>query len=384
MMDRSIALERSAPLVCAVIGLLMSALAAGMFLTSEGANITSLVRMAPNDPIAPIAQEIEDGDFRFVPAGHYDGVYYYAIAIDPLATGEAHQVIDLASHRYGHPGYGWLAWVGSLGQEGWVPQVLLLLSLAGITIASYFASLISTQLGASPWGGLFVALNPGLILSVTTDTSEAVTAALLAIALYLWFKDRRAPAAALIAFLCFFKFQMLLVPVGLGLWELNEFRLGRRERDLKKTLAVLAVGPVVFLVWLRYVYAQFGDNPLAGGPDFLSLPFVGWLDTMRDLSRVAAMNFQDVQIASAELPILVTLLALFTAGVIRSARLRHPMDAVFLFQGIFVLLLNWWNLLYPKDLLRALAIPLPLLVAVFFLRNQREDARPVEEDTGYT
>lgn len=383
-MDRRIALERSVPLVCAVIGLLMSALAAGMFLTSEGANVTSLVRMAPNDPIAPIAQEIEEGDFRFVPAGHYDGVYYYAIAIDPFATGEAHQVIDLASHRYGHPGYGWLAWVGSLGRADWVPQVLLLLSLAGMAVASYFASLISSQLGANPWGGLVVALNPGLIFSVTTDTSEAVTAGLLAIALYLWFKNRRVPAAALIAFLCFFKFQMLLVPVGLGLWELNELRLGRRERDLKKALTLLAIGPVAFLIWLRYVYAQFGDTPLSGGPDFLSLPFVGWLDTLRDLSRVAAMNFQDVQIASAELPILVTLLVLFTAGVIRSARLRHPMDAVFFFQGVFVLLLNWWNLLYPKDLLRAVAIPIPMLACVFFLRNRREEPRPVEQDTVVT
>ncbi|MBA2725790.1 MAG: hypothetical protein H0U53_07365 [Actinobacteria bacterium] len=382
-MDQRITSRGAAPLACAVIGLLMSALAAGMFLTSDGANVTSLVRMAPNDPIAPLAQEIEKGQFRFVPTGHYDGVYYYAIAIDPLATGEAHEVIDLPTHRYGHPGYGWLAWAASLGQAGWVPQVLLLLSLAGMAVASYFASLVSIQLGASPWGGLFVALNPGLIFSVTTDTSEAVTAALLGIALYLWFKDRLAPAAALIAFLCFFKFQMLLVPVGLGLWELNQFRLGRREHDLKKTLALLAVGPVLFLVWLGYLYAQFSDTPLTGGPDFLSLPFVGWIDTMRNLSQVAVMSSQDVQIASAELPILVTLLALFTAGVIKSARLRHPMDAIFLFQGIFVLLLNWWNLFFPKDLIRVLAIPLPLLIAVFFLRRHRKSL-PVEQDISST
>ncbi|MEA2453317.1 MAG: hypothetical protein QOG04_2027 [Actinomycetota bacterium] len=380
MMNKQIDMTRSIPLLCAVIGVLMSGLAAGMFMTADGANVTSLIRMAPEDPIAPIAQEIEGGDFRFVPAGHYDGVYYYAIAIDPLAKGEAHQVIDLASHRYGHPGYGWLAWLGSLGHPGWVPQVLLLLSLVGIGVASYFASLISMHLGANPWGGLFVALNPGLIFSVTTDTSEAVTAALLAVGLYLWFHDRREPAAWLLAFLCFFKFQMLLVPIGLGLYELNEFRLGRRKHDLKTSLLILAIGPVAFLIWLRYVYAQFGDTPLGGGQDFLSLPFIGWIDTLHDLSALGPMSFEGVQLASAELPILVTLLALFTAGVVRSFRLRHPMDAVFLLQGFFVLLLNWWNLLYPKDLIRALAIPIPMLACVFFLRNRRQD-QPAATDT---
>jgi hypothetical protein len=357
---------RTIPAACALIALLVGGLAVGMFLAAPGSNLTSLLRMAPNDPIAIVAQELEP-ELRFVPQGHYDGVYYYAIAIDPVATGEAHELIDLPAHRYGHPGYGWMAWVASAGNPQWVPQALLLLSLAGVALAAYLTSLIAVHLGATPWAGLIAALNPGLVFAVTTDTSEAVTAALLGAALYLWIKDRRTAAASLLVPLCFFKFQMILVPVGLALWEIAVYLRGRRDRETVKTIALLAVGPMLFLAWMLYVQARLDELPISGGPEFLSFPFVGWLDTMSDLSRIAQMTFTDVQIASAQLPILVCLVALFTIGVVRSMRLAHPLDGVFLLQGSFVLLLNWWNLFYPKDMLRALALPIPLLIAVLYI-----------------
>ena len=369
---------RLVPLACAAIALLVSGVAVGMFLAAPDSNLTSLLRMAPQDPIVGVAQQLEP-DLRFVPAGHYDGVYYYAIAIDPLARGDAHGLIDLASHRYGHPGYGWLGWVASAGNPQWVPQALLLLSLLGVAVAAYVTSLIAVHLGATPWAGLIAALNPGLVFAVTTDTSEAATAGLLGVALYLWIKDRRTIAYWLLAALCFFKFQMILVPVGLALWELVAYARGRRDRATPKTIALLAIGPVLFIAWMVYLRGRLGELPISGGPEFLSLPFVGWFDTMSDLSQIALMNFQDVQIASAQLPIVVCLLALFTIGVALATRLQHQLDGVFLLQGLFVLLLNWWNLFYPKDMLRALAIPIPLLIAVLYI-GRRAIAEPDRTD----
>lgn len=361
--------NRFAPWICAFVALLVSGVAVGAILSGPDANVTSLLRMAPGDPIATVALQLEE-DLQYVPAGHYDGVYYYAIAIDPFATGEAHQLIDLGSHRYGHPGYGWLGWLASFGNPAWVPQALLILSLAGMAVAAFFASVLSRDLGLGPWGGAVIALNPGLIFSVVTDTSEAVTMALLAVSVLLWLRQQRIPAAALLAFLCFFKFQMILVPVGLGLWELVRYLRGDRAAPLIKTLALLAIGPIVFLAWLAYVQTRFGELPTSGAPEFLSLPFVGWFDTMSTVGRLTELGFPEVQLASAQLPILVTLLALFVLTIGLAARLRNPLDAVFLLQGLFVLLLNWWNLLYPKDLIRALAIPLVLLVAVLFMKGR--------------
>src|SRR5687767_8974918 len=163
-MSRRSDLNRLAPWICAFAALLLSGLAVGAILSGPDANVTSLLRMAPGDPIATLALEHEQ-DLRYVPSGHYDGVYYYAIALDPLASGQAHQLIDLGAHRYGHPGYGWLGWLTSLGNPGWVPQVLLVLSLSGMAVAAFFASVLSRDLGLGPWGGAVIALNPGLIFS---------------------------------------------------------------------------------------------------------------------------------------------------------------------------------------------------------------------------
>ena len=359
------------PLLCSAAALVVSGIAVGMLLSAAGGNVTALIRMAPQDPIAQVAEQIEQ-EFFYVPAGHYDGVYYYAIAIDPFAMGAANELLDLAAHRYGHPAYGWLGWLFSLGNPDWVPQALLIVSLLGIAVAAFFASLIAQHLGATAWGGLVVALNPGLVFAVTTDTSEAASAAVLSIALYLWLKERRQAAGIVLIALCFFKFQLILVPVALGLWEVVLYLRGRRDRDTQNIVALLAAGPIMFIVWMVYLRQQFGELPISGGPEFLSLPFIGFFDTMRDLAQVHLMSPENVQIASAELPIVACLVVLITIAVVRAARLRHPLDAVFALQGAFLLLLNWWNLFYPKDLLRSLAIPIPLLIAVLYIGRRHE------------
>ena len=41
----------------------------------------------------------------------YDGAYFYAIARDPIATGQAHRLLNEAPYYWGHPAYGWLAWL---------------------------------------------------------------------------------------------------------------------------------------------------------------------------------------------------------------------------------------------------------------------------------
>ncbi|MGH2757231.1 MAG: hypothetical protein ACRDI3_05530, partial [Actinomycetota bacterium] len=88
---------------------------------------SGLVRMSAEEPMAGLAVR-NDPDFKFVhPQAHYDGVYFYAVAVDPFARGEAHELIDKSAYRYGHAGYGWLAWIVSLGSAGAVPLALMLL-----------------------------------------------------------------------------------------------------------------------------------------------------------------------------------------------------------------------------------------------------------------
>src|SRR5262245_8164115 len=95
-----------------------------------GRGVTALVHLSTSDPAAQLAPR----SFSFVPAdAHYDGVYFFAIAHDPLARGAAHTLIDNGAYRYGHPGYAWLAWLVSAGgRPGAIPYALVLVSLLGL------------------------------------------------------------------------------------------------------------------------------------------------------------------------------------------------------------------------------------------------------------
>src|SRR5690349_10630422 len=90
---------------------------------------TALVNLATTDALADDAVAT-DPDFVLVTTDqHYDGVYYYAIARDPLLLGDEHTKIDQPAYRYGHPFFGWAARAMSLGDDRAVPGAMLLLSL---------------------------------------------------------------------------------------------------------------------------------------------------------------------------------------------------------------------------------------------------------------
>jgi hypothetical protein len=64
------------------------------------------------------------------------------------------------------------------------------------------------------------------------------------------------------------------------------------------------------------------------------------------------------------LPILVVTAAVLLIGTLRALPLRTPVDAIFLGFIPIIVSLNSLTLLYPKDLLRTLAVPMTLLPAV--------------------
>ena len=64
------------------------------------------------------------------PEAHFDGVYFYAIALDPFARNDdVYTRIDLHQYRYGHPGYAWLSGLFALGEPARLPWSMFLVSL---------------------------------------------------------------------------------------------------------------------------------------------------------------------------------------------------------------------------------------------------------------
>src|SRR5258706_11370391 len=163
------------PLACAVIALASAGAGVIASLHWQGWNTTSLVRMHDKLGVAKLAVQ-DDSTFKLRgESGFYDGAYFYAIARDPIATGDAHHLLNEAPYYWGHPAYGWVAWLASGGgQPTAIPDALLAVGLLAIALAGAAASLLGRSLGLSPWFGLSVALNPGLVFAVANDTSEAL------------------------------------------------------------------------------------------------------------------------------------------------------------------------------------------------------------------
>jgi len=333
---------------CVAIALAINAVAVSATIAPFAWSPTALVHMGSTEPLAPIALKADPG-FRFVsPAAHYDGVYYYAIARDPLALHELHPLIDRPGYRYGHPGFGWLAWAVSLGQTGRVPDALLAINLAAVAVAAFVASVLAQAYGWSQWGGLVVAFNPGIVYSVTADTSEPLALALIALAILAWTRRRWFAAGVALVAGCLTKEPLLAVPVGLAAWELIELVRGARPRDLLARATALLVGPVFFALWWTYLHADFGHLPSSEARDLTSSPFKGWLDSFRIAGQFANGDFNTAQIGVAAIALMATLGGVLLLALLLGLRARTPFDTIYVCLGLVAFSLSWWGLLFPK------------------------------------
>lgn len=357
--------RRRIAVACAAAAVAVCGLAVVATLSVNDGKVSSLVRMSESDLIAPLARRA-DPDFAFVhPQAHYDGVYFYAIAVDPFARGEANDLIDRSAYRYGHAGYGWLAGIVSLGRDSAVPAALLAVSLACVAVAAYTTSLLAGELGWSPWSGVVVALSPGIVFAITADTSEPAAIAATSLALLAWVRRRWALAGVALVAGCLIKEPLLLVPAGLGVWELIGWVRGRPAPDIRARLVAVAVGPLAFAGWYVYLRVTFGDWPFrAETRDFFTFPFAGWWDSMRRAAGLAAGPYHPSQVGSAGVALLAVVFAALVIGTIKAARFRSWIDPIFLLFAALLFSLNWLALQFPKDLLREAVVPLLLLPAV--------------------
>jgi len=113
-----------------------------------GWDVTALPRVGSGPTLGAAANRI-DPDFRTVQGGGYDGQFYWAIALDPLATGSVHNDIDKPSYRYGHPLYGWLGWLFSAGQGTAAAGALLAVGLASLAAAAAAAAWLGRRRGGA-------------------------------------------------------------------------------------------------------------------------------------------------------------------------------------------------------------------------------------------
>ena len=327
---------------------------------------SALVKLADTDPIAPLARH-HDPDFVLVTtAEHYDGVYYYAMAVDPLARGTAHTLIDQAAYRYGHPMHGWFAHLLSLGQPQHVPEALLTLGLLGMFLSGWSLSRLSTSLGGSPWLGVLPALSPGLLFATAVDTTETMGAGLVLTALLAWRRERWGLTTALIVLCCLHKEQYVSVPVGLALWELlRAVGMRRLPTDWDARLLAVATGPAALAAWYAYARSRFGMLPATYEPGNIGRPVDGWLETFRYARQFQASgDFNAGQIGSIVAPVLIGYVALFLVAIVVGLRRRTPLVAPLILMAAITSAQGWRTLLYPHEIFRTPAVATLLAAAV--------------------
>jgi len=367
-------------LACALAAMATAGLAAGSAIASVGGKATVLVRMSSSEPMAALARET-DPTFYFVqPEDHYDGAYFYAVARDPFATGDEHKLIDQAPYRYSHGGYGLLAWLLSFGRLSMIPNVLLILNLIGMGAAGALMSAIAVRYGRSGWWGLVIALSPGLIYAVTADTAEPVAIAFAAAGVLAWANKQRVWAAAILSIAVLCKEPMLVVPVGLLLWEALTWRRARPSLPPWKGFATTLTPLAVFFGWQAYLWTRFHQFAVFAGKQnlVLSKPFRGWFDAIRFANTYTLQGFDRMSYATVSLALIVVFAAVLVVGSVRSLWMRSPFAPMFLLLFLLDVFVTWYLLFYPKDLVRWSAIPLAVLPGVFLdlrtdgLRSSRD------------
>lgn len=323
-----------------------------------------LLNVADTDAIAGYVREADPG-FKFVSAmDHYDGVYFYAMARDPFALGQAHDLIDLAAYRYGHPLYSWLAGLLSFGQPKLLPWVFWLLSLASMFAAGFLLSLLVRRLGGSGWWGLAVAASPGLLFSASTALTEPAQVALVAAIVLVWLREKPNPwlLGGLLVATCLTKEQLVLVPIALlvdaGL------RVARGESVGWGRLGALAAGPVALGGWLVFVRSQFTAEQLAYDAGNIGIPLLGWFETFDRAGALRASDFHGSQIGSTATPGLVAIAVVLGAATVVGLLRRDAFSWVVILQAGLVMCLGWRTLLYPHEMFRIPSVAVVLAVAL--------------------
>jgi hypothetical protein len=372
------------PLAAGAIALVAAAVAIVPSLRSAGWDVTALPRVASNTALGADARRIDPG-FHTVGAGAYDGQFYWAIALDPLAAGSIHHQVDKPSYRYGHPLYGWLGWLFSAGQGTAAATALLAVGLASFAAAAAAAAWLGLRRGGHGWESLFVVANAGLIYSAAHDLAEPLCAALILGGLAAYLAGRRPAALACFALLPLAKEPLALLPLAVAVWEV--WRNRARIRSVLPLVCTLLPG----VAWWIYARIHLGAW-FTSGDSALGAPFSGWKRALLD-AGVGSYSTDPLknQIGEETLIVLVALLVLLAVAGIAALRFRGPVELFFVPLGVIALCLAPNATVSLRDALRntsllVLLVPFvtvspPLLPTSWARRGARSSTAPPPSPT---
>ena len=350
-----------APAAAAALAVALAAVVVVASLRPAGWNVTSLPRVGTNTPLGALAKR-RDPDFHTVAYGGYDGQFYWAVAIDPLATGSAHRAVDRPEYRYGHPLLGWLGWAASGGQADAAAAALLAVGLVSLAAAAAAAAVLARRLRRRATSALFVACSPGLLYSAAHALAEPLAVALLLGGLAAHAARRRSVVLVCLALAPLAREQLVLAPLALAAWELLPRCANRRAA------VAYAATLVPSALWWVYLRVHLGGW-FTSGSSALDVPLKGWRRALLDAGTHASAGGDE-----ATLIVLVALLGVLTLAGLAALRGRSPADLVYLALGLLALCLAANATVILRDALRNTAI---LLALVPFVLDRARSEQPL-------
>jgi hypothetical protein len=287
------------------------------------------------------------GDVGTRPNFGHDGKFFFAQANDPwyLDPNDHAVVLDHPIYRAQRMLYPMLA--GGFG--AFPPHVvvwaMLLINLAAMSLGAAMAAKLAVFLGLSPWLGLWVPLNPGLLFELDIGGAGIVAYVCCLAALLLLSRERTWAAAAAFAAAALTREVMLAFAGGVFL-----LFLLTRHRSVWRIVAVPSIAIAVWNVYIRIRLAGIGG--LGGGVRLFAPPFVGMVR--------AAEDWRADPVASATNLAIVLLVVAFLA-VAFATRLPIAWGAIPFVAISLVLVVDVWR--EPFDLARAVV---PVFTAVPF------------------
>jgi hypothetical protein len=334
--------------IVGIVGLLISTVFVLRILIPNGMDPTTFLTLGDAAPVQTEYARRLLGDVATRPNFGHDGKFFFAQANDPwYLQPERHAVVlDRPFYRGHRMLFPMIAGGFGLFPPGVIVWSMLVTNLLAMGVGALLAARLAIRWGASPWLGLAVPLNIGLILELEIDGAGVVAYACCVGAVYALVTDRVWAAAVLFAAAALARESMLAFAVGVFVLRWLEHRT-----FLWRIVSVPLLAMAAWHVYLRFRLA--GVSGVGQRLENFAAPFVGIWQAIRLWAKDPGDLFTGMAI--------LVILVVFTVLAIRS---RSPIAwGALPFVGLAtVLSVHTWR--YPLDIARALA---PVFTAAAFL-----------------
>jgi hypothetical protein len=199
----------------------------------------------------------------------YDGQFYYRLALAPFDLRQPLDGIELdaPAWRMQRIVYPVLAWALSFGRPQLVPLALLVLNLIGIGCVAAFAVRLTQRLALPPLVPFAIVLWPGFLVTLTHDTTEILSAALILAALDCYFAGRLVTFAVVGALATLTRETGVFILGGLLVYE------GFRANWRAAAACLASLGP--FVIWHQLQSMLWGTSTASVAANTTTWPFFG-------------------------------------------------------------------------------------------------------------